>query len=109
MPVRACPIGEVAASADTVWSLLAEPRHLDLWWDARVERSDPEGPLTPGQRIQASTQAIGRRVRVWFDVEEVDAANRRLRLTAYLPLGIVDHATLTVAPLGTRRSRLSFG
>jgi uncharacterized protein YndB with AHSA1/START domain len=109
MPVSACPVGEVAAPAETVWSFLAEPRRLDLWWDARVERADPDGPMAAGQHIAAVTRAFGRTFQLSFDVVEVDAAKRRLRITAHLPLGITDHATLTVTPLGAASSRLSFG
>jgi hypothetical protein len=109
MAVSVCPIGTVAASADTVWSFLAEPERLDLWWDAHVERVDPPGPMAAGQRIDASTRALGRRFRVWFSVDAVDATSRRLQLTAHLPLSIVDHATLSVTPIDATASRLSFG
>jgi len=91
MAVHACPTGEVAADADTVWSLLYDPRRMDLWWDARVEHVEPEGPMAPGQRITA------------------DVARRRVRILAHLPFGVTDDATFTVTPLGERTSRLSFG
>ena len=109
MAVSACPIGTVAAAADTVWSFLAAPERLDLWWDARVERVEPPGPMAAGQRIDASSRAFGHRFRVWFTVDAVDAASRRLQLTAHLPFGIVDQATLSVTPIDATASRLSFG
>jgi uncharacterized protein YndB with AHSA1/START domain len=109
VPVSVCPIAEVAVSADRVWSLLAEPKQFDLWWDAKVTSADPPGPLAPGQRINAVTRAFGRDFHVWMEVVEVDPAHHRLRIDAHLPLGLVDHATLTATPLGPGRARLSFG
>src|SRR5579859_7147258 len=106
MSVSACPIGEVAAPADRVWSFLSEPRRLDLWWDARVVRAEPDGPMAAGQHIEATARGLGRTFVISFDVVEVDVAQRRLRITAHLPLGITDHATLTVTPLDGKRSRL---
>jgi carbon monoxide dehydrogenase subunit G len=107
--VHACPIGEVAADADTVWSFLHDPRRMDLWWDARVERVEPEGPMTPGQRITATTRELGHTFHLTFDVKEVDVARRRVRILAHLPFGVTDDATFTVTPLGEGTSRLSFG
>ncbi|HEY2745711.1 MAG TPA: SRPBCC family protein [Polyangia bacterium] len=109
MPVSVCPSGSVQASAETVWSFLAAPERFDSWWDAHVERVEPPGTLAAGQRIEASTRAFGRRFAVWFAVEEVDAAARRVRITAHLPLGLIDHATISVVPLDDEWSRLSFG
>jgi uncharacterized protein YndB with AHSA1/START domain len=109
MAVHACPTGGVAASADTVWSFLADPRRMDLWWDARVESVEPEGPMAPGQRITATTRELGCTFHLSFEVKEVDAAKRRVRLLAHLPFGVTDDATFTVTPLGDTTSRLSFG
>jgi hypothetical protein len=109
MPLRACPTGEVAASAETVWSFLAEPRRLDLWWDARVQKAEPDGPLAPGQRLYATTRALGHTFRLCFDVKGVDARRRQLCLAVHLPLGIINHATLTAQEIDGRSCRLSFG
>ncbi len=102
-----CPSGVVNAPVAAVWSFLSEPRRFDLWWDAKVDRVEPEGPMAAGQRIFASTRELGRRFALIFDVEEVTP--NRLRLRAQMPFGIVDHVTLTVAPLDERTSRLTFG
>jgi uncharacterized protein YndB with AHSA1/START domain len=109
MPFRVCPIGEVAASAAHVWSFLQSPRHLDQWWDAKVLRAEPDGPLEPGQRIEAVTREIGITFKVWFHVDEVEPAEHRLRLAVHLPFGIINHAAITVTQLGPAVSRLTFG
>jgi hypothetical protein len=108
MAVSVCPADEVQASADQVWSLLRDPARLDLWWDARVLRSTPPGPLAPGQHIEARAKGL-LPARIWFDVTAIDDALHRLQMTAHLPLGIVDHVTLTIAPLGPERCLLRFG
>ncbi len=107
--VTACPIGEVEAPLETIWDLLSEPRQLDRWWDAHVVQATPPGPLAPGQRIDAETRALGHTFAMRIDVEAVDPPRHQVRMTAHLPLGVVDHATITVVPLGERRCRVSFG
>jgi len=108
MPVSACPADEVHASVHQVWSLLRDPARLDLWWDARVLRSTPPGPLAPGQHIEARAKGL-LPARIQFDVTAVDDARHRLQMTAYFPLGIIDHVTLMVAPLAPDRCRVQFG
>jgi hypothetical protein len=88
---------------------LCEPKRLDLWWDARVERAEPEGPLVAGQTLRGSSRAFAHNFPLLWNIEEVDAANGRLRMTVHLPFGILNHVTLKVAPLDERTSRLSFG
>jgi hypothetical protein len=109
MTVQACPMGAVAAPAATVWWLLAEPERLDLWWDAHIERAEPEGPLSAGQKLHGSSRAFARRFPLTWDIEEVDEAKGLLRMLVRMPFGIVNHVTLKVLPLDERRSRLSFG
>src|SRR5262245_63760109 len=108
MTVSVCPGDEVNASADEVWSLLADPARLDVWWDARVRTATPPGPLAPGQHIEARAKGVFP-ARVTLDVTAVDAATRRLQMTARLPFGVVDHATLTIAPLAPDRCFVRFG
>jgi hypothetical protein len=109
MTLQACPTGSVAAPAATVWWLLAEPERLDLWWDARVERAEPEGPLSAGQKLYGSSRALARRFPLAWDIEEVNAGAGVLRMLVHMPFGIRNHVTLRVTPMGERQSRLSFG
>lgn len=109
MAVQACPTGEVAAPAAAVWWFLSHPKHLDAWWNACVERADPDGPLASGQQLQGSSRAFMHTFRLSWDVEEVDAARGLLRMTVHLPAGLVNHVTVKVSPVDARTSRLSFG
>lgn len=107
--IATCPVDDVNAAAGDVWSLIADPHKLDLWWDARVQTVDPDGPMVAGQRITATTRAFAHTFHPHFLVEEVDAARHRVRITAWLPFGLIDRATITCTPAGPSRSRLSFG
>jgi len=108
MTVSACPAEDVHASADQVWSLLREPARLDAWWDARMLRATPPGPLAPGQHIEARAKGLIP-ARIQIEVTAVDEAQHRLEMTARFPLGLVDRFTLIVTPLGPDRCRVQFG
>jgi hypothetical protein len=95
------------APVEVAWSLF-EPAHLDGWWDAKVRRVTPEGPLSPGQRIEASAGPFGM-FTVTLEVLEVDPAAHRLRFRVRVPFGILNDQTTTMAPLGPDRCRISFG
>ena len=103
--IRACPTDVVHAAADAAWALLRDPRALDAWWDARLVRATPEGPLSAGQHLEASASGLA----VRFDVLEVDEAARQLRMHVELPLGIADEVTITVVPIDAGRCRVSYG
>jgi hypothetical protein len=107
MLLTACPMCVADAPIGVAWSLF-EPTRLDEWWDAKLRRVTPEGPLAPGQRIEASTGPLGMFSFTW-DVLEVDAAAHRLRLLIRVPFGIRNDETVTMAPLGPGRCRISFG
>jgi len=109
MGVAICPSAVVAAPVENVWELLSEPALYDVWWNARTERIVPEGPATPGQTLYAKTSALGR---TWDVTLRVDAVNRDLhqvQLRITLPLGIVNHATITTTAIDDATSRLQFG
>src|SRR5262249_59641144 len=87
MPLTVCPMCVAEAPVEVAWSLL-DPARLDEWWDAKVRRVTPEGPLSPGQRIEASTAPFGM-FTTTLDVLEVDAVAHRLHWVARLPLGLI--------------------
>ena len=103
-----CPVAEIAAPLDEVWSLLVDPGKLDLWWDAKLQRVRPVGTMVPGQLIDAAPRGF-RNFHIGLAVKEVNHAEHRLRLVASLPLGITDHATISCISLGASRCRVSFG
>jgi hypothetical protein len=95
------------APVEVVWSLL-DPARLDERWGAKIRRVTPEGPLAPGQRLEASIGPLGMFTFTW-DVLEVDPGAYRLHLLIRLPFGIVNDEILTLASLGPERCRISFG
>lgn len=104
-----CPLEDIAAPLDEVWSLLVDPGKLDLWWDAKLQRASPVGTMVPGQVIDACTQGFFKKFHIGLAVKEVDHARHRLSLVASLPLGITDHVTILCVSLDENRCRVSFG
>ncbi len=109
MAITACPATTVAASVEVVWELMANPTLYDLWWDARAERIEPAGPATPGQVVYATTRAFGRTWDVTLRVKVVNPEKHRVQIDAALPLGTINHATITTTPIDSVSSRLDFG
>jgi hypothetical protein len=106
MPLS-CPACVADAPVEVAWSLL-DPARLDEWWDARTRRVTPAGPLTPGQRIEATVGPFGT-FAVNCEVLEVDPAAHRVHWVVRLPFGIVNDQTTSMTPLGPDRCRISFG
>jgi uncharacterized protein YndB with AHSA1/START domain len=109
MPVSVCPIAVVQASAERVWALLSEPASYALWWDAETLAIAPAGLAQRGQTITAQTRVLGRRWPVLIKVNAVDPARRAIDLTTRLPFGITVYNHITVVPIDSRASRVSFG
>ncbi len=106
MPL-ACPTCVADAPVEVAWSLF-DPARLDEWWDARLRRVTPGGPLAAGQRIEGTTGPLGLFAFSW-DVLEVDPAAYRLRMLIRVPFGVANDETVTMAPLGRDRCRIGFG
>ena len=104
-----CPAAVVAAPVESVWELLSEPTLYDVWWDARTERIVPEGKASPGQVLYAKTSALGRKWDVTLRVEMVNPEKRQIQLHVTLPLGIVNHATITCTAIDTTSCRVQYG
>ena len=107
MPLIACPTDVVDAPTDVAWSMM-DPARLDTWWDARVRRVVPAGPLSKGQRVEAGA-GPGFALGLTMDVLEVDHDAHRARLLIRLPLGVVNDEMVTMTPLGPDRCRVTFG
>lgn len=104
-----CPAAVVAAPVESVWELLSEPTLYDEWWDARMERIVPEGKASPGQVLSAKTSGLGRKWDVTLRVEMVNPEKPQIQMHIALPLGIVNHETITCAALDTASCRVQFG
>lgn len=109
MSITACPAAVVAAPVEDVWDLLSEPTLYDEWWDARTERIVPEGKASPGQVLYAKTSALGRKWDVTLRVEGVNSEKHRVQLLISLPLGTVNHATITATAIDATSCRVQFG
>jgi uncharacterized protein YndB with AHSA1/START domain len=104
-----CPAAVVAAPVESVWELLSEPALYDEWWDACTERIVPEGKAVPGQMLYAKTSALGRKWDVSLRVERVNPEKHQIQLYITLPLGSVNHATITSTAIDPTSCRVQFG
>jgi hypothetical protein len=109
MGLAVCPAAIVAAPVESVWELLSEPTLYDEWWDAHTERIVPEGKAAPGQVLYAKTSALGRKWDVTLRFEMVNPEQHQIQLHVTLPLGIVNHATITCTALDTASCRVQYG
>ncbi|HVC35029.1 MAG TPA: SRPBCC family protein [Chloroflexota bacterium] len=109
MPISTCPIAQVAAPLETVWTLLSDPSRYGEWWSARTEGIEPGGAASVGQVIHASTRALWRRWPVVIRVLGVDASRHALVLHTALPLGIGVRNHIVCAALEGANCRLTFG
>ena len=109
MGISICPVAVVAAPVETVWELLSEPTLFDVWWDARTERIMPEGKAAPGQVLYAKTTGLGRTWDVTLRIDRVDPEKHQLQALSTLPLGTLNHVTITATALDSASSRVQFG
>ncbi len=108
MGISVCPSAIVAAPLETVWEEFSDPTIYDEWWEARTQRIEPEGKAVPGQMIYARAgRGIGGDVTI--RVETVNPEKHQLQLVVNLPLGMVNHATLTANAIDAATTRIQFG
>ncbi len=109
MALSVCPIATIHASAETVWSLLANPSVYDSWWEVTTDSIIPPGPAQPGQLISAHGRVLGINLRTRFRVDGVDSERKQLDLTTWLLFGISLHNHIHVQAAGNEDCRVSFG
>jgi uncharacterized protein YndB with AHSA1/START domain len=109
MGVSVCPAATLAAPVERVWALLAEPAQWQRWMDGQVERVEPPGVAQPGQVVVVTTSAFGRRWRVPFTIQDVDAARHRLCFLVRFPLGVVEHGQIACSPVDPSTCRVQHG
>jgi uncharacterized protein YndB with AHSA1/START domain len=97
------PTDVIAAPVERVWDLLTQPERLAQWSGTTFTRG-PHGALATGDRLTFTR--FGLRVR--FDVRAIEP-RRTLSIDVRLPLGVVNHETIRIAPLEGGRCRVSFG
>ena len=109
MGFNLCPATTVAAPLESVWELLGNPANYDEWWDARTERIVPEGQTSPGQILYAKTPAFGRQWDVTLKIEQVKPEKHQIQMLIALPLGVVNHVTISCATIDATSCRVQFG
>jgi Polyketide cyclase / dehydrase and lipid transport len=107
--VIVCPVAEVKAPAERVWSLLMDPTGYSGWTGAQVRRALPPGAVHRGQRIELTVSRLGIRVPVTFLVRRVEASAGRLAIDVRLPLGVLNSEVISVVPIDAATCRVSFG
>lgn len=109
MTLSTCPAMIAETSADSVWSLLRDPRTYDRWMDAHLVSVTPSGPAVPGQRILLRAPTWGRFFAVRITVQSVDETNRVLTLNGRFPFGLQLRNRIAVKIIDDRTSRVEFG
>jgi uncharacterized protein YndB with AHSA1/START domain len=104
-----CPAAVVMAPVESVWELLSETTLYDEWMDVRTERIVPEGNASPGQMIYAKTSGLGRKWDVTFRVDAVKPEKHQIQMHVTLPLGIVNHVTITCTAIDPTSCRVQYG
>jgi hypothetical protein len=109
MSIFICPIANIDAPLERVWSFLAEPANYALWWDADTRSILPAGPAHPGQKIMAKSSAFGKQWEVNILVEGVDEQKHQLHLKTMLPLGVTVFNHITCTPINNTATQVTFG
>jgi hypothetical protein len=104
MSISTCPTDIVAASQKRVWELLTYPVELARWSGAKL-RQGPPRPLEAGDVVVLGA-GPGRCFKVTIEIKQIEPL-RELTLDVQLPLGIVNHEVVVVAPLGPERCRVT--
>src|SRR5437764_14683773 len=102
MSLNVCPSDRVHAPVEVVWELLMHPETYGRFWDLTVERLEPRGPASAGQRFAGATQELGRRWTFEGVVEEVDPEQHQIRFRLALPVGVVGDDRIVCTPIDPR-------
>jgi hypothetical protein len=103
-----CPTDTVSAPVEIVWALLSDPADWGQFFDLIIKRTDPPGPATVGQIIQAGSGPRFLHLNLTFEFVEIDPANYRLRLNVRLPFGITVREDLNCVSLEKSQCRVNY-
>jgi hypothetical protein len=104
----ACPTDIVEAPIDIVWSLLTNPADWGSFYDIRVLRVEPPGPMKPGQRLIGETGTRWLRLPVSFEYKLIDELQHKLEFDGQLPFGMTVHESMDCIPIGSERCRVNY-
>jgi hypothetical protein len=110
MTMNVCPADTVAAPVERVWELLMEPAGYGRFWEWQVERVEPAGPATVGQKVYGWTpRVLGVRWRIDGVIQEVDMQRQEIRFRVSLPWGLLSNNRIMCAWIDDHRCTLRFG
>jgi uncharacterized protein YndB with AHSA1/START domain len=104
MAIQTCPTAVVRAPPERIWRLLVDAKALAGWLGAKL-LDGPAWPLALGDRV---VLGVGLGMKVVFEPKAIDPP-RELALEVRLPLGVVNHEVVRIAPLDADSCRVSFG
>jgi hypothetical protein len=94
--VNVCPAATTKAPPDRIWSVMTAPERVGEWNDATYVKSEPPGPVRPGQVIYLTAPALGLRWPLSFHIEDLDPQRRWAEMLVKLPFGIENHEHITL-------------
>jgi hypothetical protein len=99
----------VQAPAERVWELLMNPFGYGEFWDLTIERLEPSGPATTGQKFVGVTRGLCREWEIVGEVVEVDVERRQIHFRTMLPLGLVGDNRISCTPIDAKSCVLRYG
>jgi len=96
MVVNVCPAALTPAPPERLWRVLTTPERFSEWNDATFVSADPPGPVKPGQTLNFTAPAFGRKWPVTMEVRDTDPQSRWIDILVRLPLGVVNHEHITL-------------
>ncbi len=109
MSLYVCPAAVIAAPCATVWEVLRNIPSDFGWLGVEAERAAPPGPLQPGQTLLFSGAAFGRRWYLRMEIDAMDEQKGVIDMRVMLPLGMVNHEHISLAPVLDGSCRVQFG
>ena len=103
------PTAEVQAPVEVVWALLTDPAGWGSFFDVRIDRIDPPGPATIGQRIEGESGPRLLHLKLAFQFMGIDVEKHRLMLDVKLPFGITVQEDLYCTPIDVDKCRVDYG
>jgi hypothetical protein len=109
MTLNVCPADTVHAPLERIWELLMQPAGYGRFWDLTVERVEPEGPATVGQKIAGWTRALCRRWQIDGEIQEVDKERHQILFRMSLPLGLISSNRIMCARIDEQSCLVRYG
>jgi hypothetical protein len=110
MTLNVCPADTVQAPVEKVWELLMQPADYGQFWEWQVERVEPAGPATVGQKIFGWTpKVLGWRWRIDGEIQEVDTQRHEILFRVSLMWGLLSSNRIMCARIDDHHCTLRYG